>query len=109
MGCVITGPGFYTSKAGKCEVKWCDDEYAFGYDVNRNCRVWDCQSGWAFDARNHDITGPWTDKPKPIEMWRVCWGNGYYQNFNHKTNAEGYMEGLSSARLVHLIEAEDRG
>ena len=33
-GVVITGPGFYTSKAGKCEVKYADSDFAFGYSAD---------------------------------------------------------------------------
>lgn len=113
---LIEKPGFYLSKAGKCEVKYADDEFAFGYDVHRIPCVWYCSTGFAPDARNHDITSIWTDKPKPIEAWAV----DYQVNEKDRaqvwfgedeSRARQYKDSIDASRtprLVHLIEAEGR-
>lgn len=90
---VIDKPGFYTSMAGKCEVKDCNGRFALGW-CNELPVIWNCLYGTAqgtYYGGEYNITGPWTDKPKPIECWCVTFEGGHRQYFNTKTKAEYYM------------------
>lgn len=121
MKTVISGPGFYTSKAGKCEVVATRNGEAIGWSSRGYSAKWDMISGYAFRPgyiRCHldegdDITSIWTDKPKPIEAWAVELPTGARPLFQTKCEAMATIYDFlkfnpGTARLVHLIEAEDR-
>lgn len=115
---IIDKPGFYTSKAGKCEVVAVKGREAIGWDNScipgKTAQIWDV---WSGEPRvgciaEHTITGPWIDKPKPIEAWAVVGRDGIFGLYKTKDHAWGYCDtkyGPPDPRLVHLIEAEDRG
>lgn len=112
MKTVISGPGFYTSKAGKCEVVAVKDGAAIGWDgAAMPAQVWEAKTGKSLmwpGIGTHDIIGPWIDKPKPIEAWAIFVGNGLQRLFYNKAQADKVMRDYDDGRLVHLIEAEDR-
>lgn len=70
---VIRGPGFYTSKAGKCEVVAINGNHAIGWSHMGGGVTWFRDTGKLvardsfFRPDDYDITSVWTDKPKPIE------------------------------------------
>ena len=61
---IITSPGFYNSKAGKCEVKDCNGRYAIGWvgDLPVVWNVYGRAQGCDFENGEFDITGPWVEE-----------------------------------------------
>lgn len=112
---VINKPGFYTSKAGKCEVVAVKDGYAFGFlhssERVRWVRVWSCENGYEADANatnNARIEGPFVEPRKPVEAWALVLKSGGYGGafFSHDA-ALAKCCSLDGARLIHLREVED--
>jgi hypothetical protein len=90
MGDIITMPGFYTSKAGKCEVKDCDGRFAIGW-CNLLPVVWHCGTGHAQRPIEdiHNITGPWVDPPpKRHEQWTNVYPCGRNSTFDGNDGQE---------------------
>jgi len=78
---IITGPGFYTSTAGKCDARYTDDDFAFGYSPIGYTAIWVRTTGecifagyFKSERAQFGITGPWTDPPPPRHE---CWVNFY--------------------------------
>jgi hypothetical protein len=112
---IIDKPGFYESKAGKCEVVavkvgyvswaigWCDDRPV----------IWGAGSGRVEYAAGLDstaaldITGPWPPR-KPVEAWAVDRGCGCYELFLLRDDAiKLQMQPIGSSSLIRLIEAPE--
>lgn len=74
MSAIIDKPGFYSSKAGKCEVvavkESCTGRFAIGWNNFGAPRIWDARDGYLIDTDDHsdqDITGPYVEPRKPVE------------------------------------------
>lgn len=111
----ITQPGFYASKAGKCEVVAVRDGYAIGWDsgsTGNPRQAWACSDGRAEIGvgRENDITAPWPPR-KPVEIYAVhtdAWVHPMV--FFCKEDAEREKGDLGihyHARLIRLIEAPE--
>lgn len=71
---IIDKPGFYASKAGKCEVVAVEDGYAFGFlHGPGSCKwvkTWEASSGYPTynsAASDEEISGFWVEPRKPVE------------------------------------------
>lgn len=111
---IIDKPGFYTSKAGKCEVVAVKDGYAFGFihagEHARYVRVWSCADGaqaYVDALCDHHITGPYVEPRKPVEAWAVVRTVGNVHLFETRSCAVDCQRGYAGARLIHLREVED--
>lgn len=113
---IIKEPGFYISKAGKCEVVDVRKLQAIGWNQEGTAFVWRRDDGHVVTSGDSDnllnITGPWVDPRKPVEAWLLDWANGSAPEFF--TCRMEALEELQlakkdspSARLVHLREVED--
>ncbi len=110
---LIDKPGFYSSKAGKCEVVAVHGSYVFGRTPHGYPAVWHAggvlylYDGTRIDGL--DITGPWEPR-KPVEAWAVVCRAGNVRDLSvSKEASEQYRLahwGLY-ARLIRLIEAPE--
>ncbi len=118
---LIDKPGFYTSKAGKCEVVAVQDGFAFGFILGgenvKYVRVWNCSDGsqaYVDGLCDHEITGVWTDKPKPIEAYAVivdCYKKPLFMSAEDllwwkRDKSEAFIK--NHCRIVSLIEADNK-
>ena len=106
---IITTPGFYASKAGKCEVVAIRNGVAIGWIGDGNCSgVWACKDGDSGDFDDH-ITGPWIEPRKPVEAWAVVFEDDDLLLEYSKEDAEECLKDWEdkTARLVHLREVEE--
>ncbi len=115
---LIDKPGFYASKAGKCEVVAVRETSgglsAIGFCAHGDASVWDAHDGGmvhvARDYSSCHITGPWVEPRKPVEAWVVCGGGGKYP-YGDATEAERafgfWLKHDTDARLIRLIEAPE--
>ena len=111
---LIDKPGFYTSKAGKCEVVAINDGVAFGFanmDNQKFACVWDVYGGRCsqFSPRC-DITSAYIDPPKPIEAYAVVTeiGRSLHPTKYDAIQTIAGLRGLTP-RLVHLREVTEEG
>lgn len=113
---IIREPGFYASKAGKCEVVAVHEGIAFGFvhsGTGKYVRVWTRSNGaqaYVDPLCDHDIIGPWQDKPKPIEAWAVLCERGACDKvFLNASVASEYALARDKyhPRLVHLREVTE--
>ncbi len=111
MSVIIDKPGFYASKAGKCEVKFIDGDCAFGYHLVEDFpAAWSAVNGECIsdhDNGRYDITGPYVEPRKPVEAWAVVtYPDEIYSFYRTKESAEKTQRGFRAARLVYLREYE---
>lgn len=108
---IIDKPGFYNSKAGKCEVVAVRGSWALGVDTDGLPTVWAADDGTTQAlcfSRRLDITGPFVEPRKPVEAWAVVAdGAGTYGVYLDKGKALTVHHGMIGARLVHLREVEE--
>lgn len=109
---IIDKPGFYISKAGKCEVVAISQGFAFGFILgsdhpSRRARIWYADNGHSTEWANSCITGPYIEPRKPVEAWAIV-NKSANQRYLYweKQDAEDAFGGEAD-RLIHLREVED--
>lgn len=114
----IDKPGFYQSKAGKCEVVAIKDGLrAIGWigEVGFGCWLANGKfvSYGLYPTDEYDITGPYIDPPKPIEAWAVhtiAWVcPEYFADETTAKHRKGSIDPKYQPRLVHLREVTEEG
>lgn len=109
---VIDKPGFYTSKAGKCEVVAIRHGVAIGWVGDwTTSGVWWCATGDSGPGfEDYDITGPYIEPRKPVEAWAIFEEEAgcFVAATISKLEAEQFHKRCTPAmRLIHLREVED--
>lgn len=106
---IIDKPGFYTSKAGKCEVVAVKDGVAFGFLPSQVPAIWGAGDGSCFapdDFERYYITSHYIEPRKPVEAWAVYEPNGrLWDIYTDEATAREIQGGVG--RLIHLREVED--
>lgn len=114
---IITGPGFYASKAGKCEVKDFNGRFAIGW-TNNLPMIWSA-CGYVQGSeleRDHNITGPYIEPPpKRHECWVNVYDDTVETIHSSKERADGFEAAGSTRRtrlgparrMVELREGEE--
>jgi hypothetical protein len=106
---LISKPGFYHSKAGKCEVVAVQGAYAFGRTPHGYPAVWHTNGtlhlydGTSLEPGALDITGPWPPR-KPVEAWVEVHDDGHLEFALSRPSGSKTYRGY---RLIRLIEAPE--
>lgn len=109
---IINKPGFYISKAGKCEVVAVKGIRAIGWHEGGAAFVWWCQNGeLVFPHNSGDrfyITGPYVEPRKPVEAWAVLTRSMEPRLFLNEEDAKLYHSSFTGPiPLIHFREVED--
>lgn len=108
---IIDKPGFYTSKAGKCEVLAVRGDRAFGIvDNGSRAMSWYCVDGSMSMLeeryREWHITGPWVEPRKPVEGYvSDLPGEAIRAFYTDKETAE---HDHPAHRIIHLREVDEQ-
>jgi hypothetical protein len=118
MSAIIDNPGFYSSKAGKCEVEYVGKTWAYG-NVGGQVQVWTLDGTaikfpWHGLKHSQDwaITSAYVEPRKPVEAYAVITSDedGHFFRLS-KSAAESTALSLErtgvTCRIIHLREYED--
>lgn len=108
---IITKPGFYASKNGRCEVVWCNNSYGFGFLQDYSPAIWSVDGTMLHRLTDGDvdITGAWVEPSQREELWMIRHPSGEGVLYWNEKEAMKAAECLRQrgARLVHLREVKD--